>query len=131
MKTVDYNRERWSRLISVARVAACLPTGETDSLRKRADDLRDAPSPTCAVAWSVPAFNTLRWSCLMFAHADVATRSVLGPSLQIIADACERAMTPDARPPGAAAMPAPREHLRFEAPETDPPAWLKRADIGG
>lgn len=128
MTPLDLTLERWRRLVDEARLAARLPGADALALADKAHKIAGAALPVQHAA-GVCGLKTFLWACQWFGHADVPTRVMMAPGLLTISDQVVRLLTiSDPGPPAAQAMAQP-----IPAPDQDaePPAWLRRRDIGG
>lgn len=125
---VDLTKVRWLALCDQADIAAIgsrLSGRAVDDLPIAAGRLTTV-TPLPHVPADTALLASFRWDCTAYGLAQPITRRILAPGLQAKAQLVRLLLTPPDPSRGAEALPVP-EPEQAEAP----PAWARRADIGG
>jgi hypothetical protein len=118
---ISLDAQRWLGLCSMAEASVHSRSARLEELVKAAGRLTTVhPLPYSARDQTL--LTAFRWDCTAFGLASDVTRPALAPGLLIKAALVRSMLIPGATPPQGVALPVP---------EAEPPAWARRADIGG
>ena len=126
---VNLNAVKWLNLCDAADKAAVRPDPCADDLALLAGRLTTVTATKFNMA-DTALTTSFRWDCTAYGLAGPMTRVILAPGLMAKSALVRRLLTPG-EPPLRDALPVPDRLPSAEAIAADPPAWTRRADIGG